>query len=247
MGYQIFFSEDELGQSKLLKLFLLLTGLLSEHSFAYVVSYSSGNDWYAQSHKPILNINNSNKNLPNINNTQLTHFNQEIFVAKKSSLKPHLDGQVGLALNNTSNLKINSGIFKNPSAEPNSYQYYISHSALSLKGKLFSNYSTFLHPYLGASVGLANNKIFTFNQLAKQLKITENYNIPAKNLANYTYTFEGGFQQNLNKNWAFGFGYQFANLGKNKLGPAYLQFNKNSPYLTNLYINTMQIQLSVNY
>ncbi len=214
-------------------------------SFAYVITYNVGPAWYAPYGKQVLNLDIDTLNTYTINNAPLTLINNELFFAKQAQLKSNLAGQIGFSLNHNSNAKIGGDIWQEASPEFNNfnYDYYVSHSAVTIKGKLlFTKFNT--QPYISASAGVARNRAFAFNQTAKISEAVTSYSFTANSLAAFTYTVEAGVQHMLSNNWAVGLGYEFADLGKSKLGPAYLQPNNNVPYLNYLYINQLQFNIS---
>lgn len=215
--------------------------------FAYVITYNLGPGWYHPSGREVLNLDNDTVNAYTINNASRAVLNNELFLGMQTFLINNIEGQIGISLNHNSNLKINGNVWQEASPEFDNfnYHYYISHKAIAFKGKfLFTKYGNYLQPYLSASVGVAGNKSYAYNQVAKIPEVVDSYSFKHNNLISYTYTAEAGVQQKLNKNWAIGIGYEFADLGRSKLGAAYAQPNKNVPFLNHLYINQLQFNIS---
>ncbi len=234
---------------KIFILYLVVFKLLFWHaiSFAYVITYNIGPSWYAPSGMQVLNLDADTLNAYTINNNPRAILNNELFVGARSLIKPNLEGQIGISINKTSNAKISGDIWQEADPEFDNfyYNYFISHTALTVKGKiLFNNSINYLQPYLSVSAGVASNRSFAFNQVAKIFESVVAYNFTHRTLTAFTYTAEAGVQQKLNDNLALGIGYEFADLGRSKLGPADMQVGNVVPYLNHLYINQLQFNVS---
>lgn len=228
---------------------ILISALCSQplNSFAYVVTYNVGPAWYLSPSKQVLNLDGDTINAYVFNNSSRPLLNNELFFGVQKLLSSKLNGQIGIAINRTSNARISGEVWQeNDSEFANfNFKYYVSHAALTLKGKLlFTQFSQKLQPYLAASAGAASNRSLGFSQTAKIQEAVVAYNFSKHTVSAFTYTAEAGIQQQINANWFLGVGYEFADLGKSKLGPANGELGTVAPFLNHLFINQLQVNLS---
>ncbi len=155
-------------------------------------------------------------------------------------------GQLGIALATTTSTKLRGDIWEDADPDFNnfSYKYKINHTYLALKGKAIAAAVHLVQPYVSASIGVGFNNPFGFQITPK---IEEE--VPAPPFASHTttalsYTVGTGIQKCFDRHWSAGFGYEFANWGKNNLGRAPGQTLNTGLALKSFYTNTVLVNLT---
>ncbi len=170
----------------------------------------------------------------------------EFFAGVQHELSPVFTGQLGIALAATGNAKLQGDIWED--ADPNfnnfDYNYKINHTHVALKGKLLADFGLMVQPYISGSVGGGYNRTHDFHIGQKLFE-----EVPAPNFADnktsaFTYTLGFGVQKAVNNHWQVGIGYEFANWGKSQLARAQGQTLNSGLYLSHLYTNQLQLNLS---
>lgn len=229
------------------RILIAVTCLFVESSFAHVITYSAGPAWYMLPSKQVLNLDAETINAYVFNSSSRPLFNNELFFGIQKLLSSKFKGQIGLAINQTSNARIGGEVWQenDPDFANFNYKYYVAHAALTLKGKLLlTHFRNNLQPYLAASAGVASNRAFAFNQIPKISEAVVAYNFSQHTINTFTYTAEAGVQKQITPNWVLGIGYEFADLGKSKLGQANEGIGVVAPYLNHLFINQLQVNIS---
>ena len=212
-----------------------------------MITYSFGPAWYSLPSKQVLNLDSDTLNAYVTDNPSRPILNNELFFGMQKHLNAKFIGQVGIAINHTSNARVSGEVWQeNDSDFANfNYKYYLAHTALTLKGKLlFAQFRQGLLPYLAVSAGVASNRAFAFNQTAKIQEAVVAYNFSQHTVSSFTYTAEAGVQKQVSQNWVLGIGYEFADLGRSKLGEANSEVGVLAPFFNHLLINQLQVNIS---
>ena len=174
-----------------------------------------------------------------------TLFSGELFYGLQKQLNDTFYSQFGLAINASSNAKLNGDIWEDADPEFNNYtyKYNVNHAHIAIKGVLLADVS-YVRPYVSASFGMGLNQAHEFTITPKIYQEIPAPAFESHTTTAFTYTFGLGVQRNLNKHWQIGTGYQFAAWGSSNLARAPGQTLNNGLSLSNLYINSIQLSLS---
>jgi opacity protein-like surface antigen len=182
----------------------------------------------------------SNKAFPNI----------ELFVGYQKPLTAQFMGQpllsqLGLSVVGAGSAKLNGDIWED--ADPNfdnfDYDYKVNHTRIAVKGRLISNSSFVLQPYISGSLGVGFNRATDFKITPK---ISEEVAPPAfasNTTTTFTYTLGIGVQKSLTNDLQLAVGYEFADWGNVGLSPAPGQTTNKGLTLNHLYVNSLQLSL----
>lgn len=147
----------------------------------------------------------------------------ELFLGYHSLINSVVEGQFGLAIGASSQVKLKGSVYEDadPIFNNYSYTYGIRNTRLALKAKVLYDPSYYdLFPYLSASGGLGYNHASGFTI---KPKIPEEVDPPVfsnNNETGFTYSFGIGLEAAVDVNWRVGIGYEFTNWGKSALGRA---------------------------
>lgn len=124
------------------------------------------------------------------------------------------------------------------------YHYRIQSSRIMLSSKLMTTIPTKIHPYLNAELGMGFNQARGFAQ--DRLVADSVPMIPFNDHVeqSLSWALGVGFDIEINSKARIGLGYQFANLGKTKLGLTPSQATNNTLSLSNMYTHQLRVQLT---
>ncbi len=171
----------------------------------------------------------------------------EFFLGYQSGIAADYFGQLGIAYGFTNQVKFTGNIWEDADPDFNNYyyQYDAMYSHITVKAKLFKQWTPTLAPYLGASVGVGFNRATRFHITPI---IPEE--VPAPPFTGRTiydafaYTFEAGIQRTIDAHWLGGVNYHFADWGKTALGPGLGYVTSQGIQNKNFYTNGLQFNLT---
>lgn len=147
----------------------------------------------------------------------------EIFLGYHGLINSVVEGQIGLAIGASSQVKLKGSVYEDadPLFNNYSYTYGIRNTRLALKAKVLYDPNFYdLFPYLSASGGLGYNHASGFTIKSK---IPEEVLPPIfsnNNETGFSYSFGVGLEAAVDINWRVGLGYEFTDWGKSALGIA---------------------------
>lgn len=172
----------------------------------------------------------------------------EVFFGLQRVLTPRITGQLGLGAAAAGDARVAGTFLVNgiPASNTFTYQYDVNHMRIELKGKLIGNFNKTIQPYISGSFGMGWNQSHGYSETS-----LDPINFPTVSfLSNTTtampYSVGAGLQAMLNQHWQVGVGYEFADLGKSKLGVNGLTLIQ-GPYLDHFYTNELLFSLSYLY
>lgn len=173
----------------------------------------------------------------------------ELFAGYQKILSPHWIGQLGFALVATSNIKLSGDVLAdaNPAFNNYTYSYQVNHTHLALKTKLLSELDLLnLQYFFNASLGVGLNRAHGFTTAAKIFEEVVPPFFGDHTTAAFTYTLGAGFQKTINNHWSGGIGYEFSDLGQNRLDSASCQKSSSASgiSLDHLYNNAVMFNLT---
>lgn len=170
----------------------------------------------------------------------------EIFLGLHHRLTSHLQAQLGLAGAATTALSLHGDVWQDADPDLNnlSYGYKISHSHIALKGKLLTDISQLVQPYVSGSLGVGFNHAYHFISTSKLFEVLPEPPFTPQTSTAFTYTLGVGLQRELSTQWSVGVGYEFADWGKTSLGAAATQLSDGGLSLNHIYTNQLQFSLS---
>lgn len=176
-----------------------------------------------------------------------TLFDGELFLGIERALHHNLQSELGIAVAATNNAELSGDIWDFGSAQFNnsSYTYQVQHTHIAAKGKLIGDVGYTIKPYISGSLGVGFNQAYNFLITPTIFAAIAAPGFPSTTTTAFTYTLGFGVQRALNAHWRAGIGYEFADWGKNQLGPAAGQTVGSGPLLNHFYTNG--IQLSIHY
>jgi len=217
-------------------------------SWATVATLSAGPAWYHAGRTQTIDLQ------PDFTNTYVTHQEEHLIASgefflglQKQPMGSTWRGQLGLAVAINSGARTQGDIWElsEPDFDNFTYQYKITQTRVTLKGKLLSTvFSETWLPYVSAGVGTGFNKTYNF---AMSPKIFAAIPVPAFKCNSQTalsYTVGAGLQHALNQYLHVGIGYELADWGKSNLSPATGQVSGTGLEFNHLYTNQLQFSLS---
>ncbi|MBA2657237.1 MAG: porin family protein [Tatlockia sp.] len=173
-------------------------------------------------------------------------FDGELFLGLQKELTPTLKSQLGLAIGFTSNAKLYGVIWDDAAPEFDNYTYHykVQNTHLVLKGKLLADINYWLIPWVSGSLGVSFNDAHGFQNTPTIFEALPNPNFSSHTLTTWTYKLGVGAQKTLNVHWQLGAGYEFADLGKSRLGRASGQTLNSGLSLNHLYTHGVLFNLT---
>lgn len=170
----------------------------------------------------------------------------ELFLGLQKAFPDQIKGQIGLALDITSNAKLSGNIWDDADPQFNNYlySYQIRHTHISLKGKLLVDRGYFVIPWISGSLGIGFNTAHQFSNTPTICEAVENPNFASSTKTAFSYTLGVGVQKSLTKNWQIGMGYEFADWGRSQLGRATGQTLNSGLALSHLYVNGILLNIT---
>jgi opacity protein-like surface antigen len=170
----------------------------------------------------------------------------ELFVGMQQILSKSIQAQLGLALVATSDASLSGFIWDDEIAPfaNHSYRYKIQHSHVAVKTKLLIDKGYWLTPWISGSLGIGFNTAHAFQNTPLIYEAVVNPNFAAHTQIAFTYRVGAGVQKALNQHWQVGVGYEFADWGQSRLGPAAEQTLNNRIELNHLYTNGILFNLT---
>lgn len=170
----------------------------------------------------------------------------ELFLGFQKTLRPQLDGQIGLAVATTSNASLSGHIWDDADSQFNNYNYdyQIQHTHLAIKGKLLSDRGYIAIPWLSGSLGVGFNQAHSFQNTPTLTEAIVMPNFSSNTTTTFTYTVGAGLERHLNQHWQAGIGYEFADWGKSQLNRASGQTLHTGLSLSHLFTNGFLLNLT---
>ena len=214
------------------------TGSISAPDWRWVGAFSAGPVWLDTVKNQTLNL------APRIEKTYTASrvnpiFEGELFLGSQSTLSPMVQGQLGLAIADSSNLRFAGDIWDDtdPLFNNYNYNYKIQHTNIAVKGKLLWDGNYWLMPWLSGGIGLGINHAHHFNSSPTIYPALPTPNFDSHTETSFTYSVGVGLQKALNANWQVGAGYEFSDWGASYLGRASEQTTNKGPGYSHLYTN----------
>lgn len=173
-------------------------------------------------------------------------FNGEAFLGLQKVLTPMIQSQLGLAVGYTSPINLSQNIWDGDDIDYYNYNshYKIQHTHVALKGKLLMDAGYWVTPWVSGSLGVGFNRAYGFHNTPIIFEALPTADFSSHTQTAFTYTLGAGVQKSLNKHWQVGVGYEFADWGKSRLGPAAGQTQNNGLSLNHLYTNGVLLNLT---
>lgn len=216
------------------------------HELTWVGALSGGTIWAQKANQETFYLTPAIEKTYSPQKSSQGVFNGEVFLGLQKTLTQTLQGQLGIAAGGTGATKINGEIWTDADPEFNnhSYSYKIQHTQVSIKGKLLTELSHGLFPWVSGSVGVGINKASSFDNSSLICGELPNPNYTSKTTNSLTYTLGAGLQKALNKHVQVGIGYEFADWGKSQLGKAPEQTLNKGLSLNHMYTNGLLFNLT---
>lgn len=156
--------------------------------------------------------------------------------------------QAGLDYNRTQPFLANGILLQGAdaqSADTYLYTYKVLTNQILLNSKLLYTLKNRFHPYLFGGLGAAFNKAYKYSVNIPRY-ITFSRNFYDNNTTDFSYAVGAGLDVDLTSAMRVGIGYRYTDLGKMKLGNAYIDTTPVAGTLTqnNLHANQFLVQLS---
>lgn len=170
----------------------------------------------------------------------------EVFAGTMRSLNNIFEGQFGVALATTSKARLAGNIWDDadPQFDNFIYNYKISHTHVTLKGKILKDMGHNFKPYISGSLGVGINRSSHFNNTPTIFEAVPIANFSYNTSTAFTYNLGIGLQRELTQHWQVGVGYEFADWGRTSLDRAPDQTLGNGLSLTHLYTNGLLFNLT---
>lgn len=175
----------------------------------------------------------------------------EIDLSLQHPISHHILGQLGFGVTDTSSIPLNGEIWQDNDPDFNNfnYNYKVNHTHVVLRGKLLmvdlmEQYPS-IQPYVSASIGLGWNHAYHYADVSTLVEVAPEPGFQTNTSTAFTYTLDAGIQKQLNRHWALGVGYEFADWGKSQLGAAPGQVGDSGLQLNHTYINQLVISVSL--
>lgn len=182
------------------------------------------------------------------NKTRTALLDGEVFIGLQKNLSNHLFsyGQFGLALATASSAKFRGVIWDDSEAQFDNYayQYKIQHSYLALKGKILSDLTMTLKPWISGSVGLGLNRAYSYQNIPLIYEALPRPNFGSHTQTTFSYALGAGVQRILDDHWQIGLGYDFSYWGKSTLNGSSEQTVPSRIALSHIYTNGVLFNLT---
>lgn len=215
-------------------------------TWRWVGSLSAGPVWEDGGATQTFNLTPEIEKSYQANKATKTLGNFEVFLGGQRSLSPVLLGQLGLAVDTTTDATLSGIIWDDadPAFNNFSYRYKIRHTHFAAKGKLLADMGYWVMPWVSASIGVGFNDASNFQSTPLIEEAIQTPNFKSHTETAFTYTVAAGIQKALNEHWQVGIGYEFADWGKSQLGCAREQTMNSGLSLSHLYTNGVLFNLS---
>ena len=172
--------------------------------------------------------------------------NGEIFLGLQHNVQYDFIAQIGLAVTATTSMQLKGDVWQDSDPDFNNflYSYKISHSHVALRGKLLKDLTGLVQPYVSGSLGVGFNHAYHYIAIPKLFEVAPEPPFASDTTTAFTYTLDIGAQKILNDNWSVGIGYEFADWGATRLGPASSQLSGEGLSLQHVYTNGLQFNVS---
>ncbi len=224
--------------------------VLTHLTHAAVVTLSPGFGYAKNSHKQTLQLQTSPQDLSNqyvANNNWNGTFSPTVFIGKEFNrewLKLHLGLTLGYVDDAGGDGIINQ--FSLPDFDNLNYQYDIQSFSAMATLKLFFLASQRWQPYIDGSMGLSNNYAANYQELPRILGAEPMSPYRNHSVNSFAYSVGAGLMYTLNPSVAAGLGYQFADLGRAKLGVSDAQQTRQTPSINHLFLHQLLINITWN-
>lgn len=231
---------------------LATTGLfvLTNLTHATIITISPGFGYAKSSGKQTLQLQTSPQELSNqyvANHNWNGTFAPTLFIGKEFNqewLKFHLGLTLGYVDNAGGEGIINQ--FALPDFDNLNYQYDIQSLSAMATLKLFFLASQRWQPYIDGGVGFSNNYAANYQESPRILGAEPMSPYRNHSVNSFAYSVGAGLMYNLNSAVAAGLGYQFADLGKTRLGVSDAQQTRQTPSINHLFLHQLLINITWN-
>lgn len=212
---------------------------------SYVVSLSMGPMFTGDGQSQTIYVSPFIKKTYAANKNTNVVFDGELFLGIQQQLRFHLQSELGLAVAATTPAKLSGDIwdFGDMRFNNSSYTYQVQHTHIAAKGRLIANIENNIKPYLSGSLGAGFNQAYDFVIIPMTFAAVAAPNFTSTKTTGLTYTVGLGVQRTINEHWRAGIGYEFADWGKNQLGPAAEQTLGSGLVLNQFYANGIQFSI----
>ena len=178
----------------------------------------------------------------------------ELFFALTSTLNYLFSGQLGLAVGYSGNGTQDGRLYTERDSGRYTYSYKLSNARIGAKGKIVTEWSHWVKPYISGSAGVGFNRAWDYTTTHSIFGISSRPSFDESTEVAFTYTAGIGLQGNIAPNWQIGVGYEFSDWGKNSLTTPSLNLpdvpTPTVPYVyralhaSTFYTHQLQISLS---
>lgn len=213
---------------------------------SYVVTLSAGPSWENAGDTQTLNLAPEIIKTYAANNATHTLATGDLFVGVKTCLPRNLQAQVGLDVATTGSADLSGDIWDDASPEFNNYtyQYNIKHTHLALKGKLLGDFNLPIMPWISATIGVGYNRAYDFTSAPRIFQAVATPGFASNTTTTFTYALGVGVERQINPNWQFGLGYEFADWGRSELGAMPQQSSGLGLSLSHLYTHSLLLNVT---
>ncbi len=172
----------------------------------------------------------------------------EVSLGLQKQLSSHWIGQLGLAVAQTGNVKLQGHIYDDADSQFDNYtySYKIWNRRFTINGKLlFEKENYWLIPWVGAGVGVGFNYAHRFGNTPLIFEAVTNPNFGPNTKTAVNYSFSAGFLKAVSDHWNLGLGYEYVNWGKAQLDRAPEQTLNSGLVVNN--INTHGVNFNITY
>ena len=214
--------------------------------WTWVSTFSGGAVWQSGGAKQTFNLTPDIQKTYAANQSTDALFDGEVFVGLQKRLSQALEGQLGFAVEVTSNARLAGFIWDDadPELANYTYSYKLQHTHVAAKGKLLSDVGYWLTPWISASLGVGFNNAYSFNNAPLIFEALPNTNFSSHTAMTFTYTLGVGVQKAFRSHWQVGAGYEFADWVQSQLHRSVGQTMGSGLRLSHLYTNGLLLNLT---
>ena len=167
----------------------------------------------------------------------------EIFFGLQRVVYPGVLAELGIGLAGATDAKATGVVDINGNVAVNAFDYKVDHGRAEIKGRLIGINFHPVQPYISGSFGAGFNNSHAYVPTTVNPILFPPFWFASNTNIAFSYTLGAGVQTRLTPNWQVGIGYEFADWGKNFLGPDPI-IQLNGPGLTHLYTHELLMSLS---
>lgn len=121
------------------------------------------------------------------------------------------------------------------------YEFQLRSFSLMASSKIFFKKNKKWLPYISASAGAANNRLYSYSETPLIDGAVSMAPFANKTKTSFTYSIGTGVQMITNDSFTVGLGYELSDLGQAQLGPSLSQTTNETPSLKRVYLNKLQV------